>query len=238
MKLRRLRRDTTSGYTTFGCMWQKGSCTVKTAYRCIAQEGREVPIQSRVTAYWPDGSVKWTAHTADSALLGEEIEILPDGHAGGIVEADSPKACQESGKRDLHGQKFDAGGSDSQEVCPIPGKTDPQGKRTNGGQADLSIGDDGTKILINNGRYCIEINRDSGFLFERIYAERGEIASRGRAVLQLEEPASVDGYEARVVKPYTGVVREIEIEEQGALQCILKYTGCHGNKGGDRKSVV
>ena len=78
MKLRRLRRDTTSGYTTFGCMWQKGSCSTETAYRCIGAEGKEVPLQSRVTAYWPDGSVKWTAHTADSALLGEKIEILPE----------------------------------------------------------------------------------------------------------------------------------------------------------------
>lgn len=34
-----------------------------------------VPVQSRITAYWPDGTVKWTAHTADSALLAEEIEV-------------------------------------------------------------------------------------------------------------------------------------------------------------------
>jgi len=35
-------------------------------------------MQSRVTAYWPDGTVKWTAHTADAAQLGAEIEVLPD----------------------------------------------------------------------------------------------------------------------------------------------------------------
>ena len=40
-----------------------------------SQEG--IPLQSRITAYWPDGSVKWTAHTADAALLGDEIEVLP-----------------------------------------------------------------------------------------------------------------------------------------------------------------
>lgn len=34
-------------------------------------------MQTRVTAYWPDGSVKWTAHTADSGRLGKEIEVVP-----------------------------------------------------------------------------------------------------------------------------------------------------------------
>ena len=65
------------GYTTFGCMWKRGECTADTEYVCRDSQGKEVPMQSRITAYWPDGTVKWTAHTADAALLGEEIEVLP-----------------------------------------------------------------------------------------------------------------------------------------------------------------
>ena len=184
MKLKRLRKDTLSGYTTFGCMWEKGKCYEDTAYRCTNQEGKIVPIQSRVTAYWPDGSVKWTAHTAQSALLGEEIEVIP-GEASGF-----------------------------------------QG---------LSIEDDGVRLTLDNGCFCTRITRGSNLLFDSVSAERGEIASKARAVLQLEEPAQLDGYEARVTKPYAGVVKEIELEEQGALQCILKFTGCHRNKDGEEK---
>ena len=33
-------------------------------------------IQSRVTAYWPDGSYKWTAHTGNARELGEHIEVV------------------------------------------------------------------------------------------------------------------------------------------------------------------
>lgn len=77
MKLHPLRSTKAFGYTTFGCMWKRGECTVDTEYVCKTKEGAEVPMQSRITAYWPDGSVKWTAHTADAALLGEEIEVLP-----------------------------------------------------------------------------------------------------------------------------------------------------------------
>ncbi len=80
MKLHPLRNAKAFGYTTFGCMWKQGECSVDTEYVCRTGEGsssEEIPLQSRITAYWPDGTVKWTAHTADAALLGDEIEILP-----------------------------------------------------------------------------------------------------------------------------------------------------------------
>ena len=72
MKLHLLENRVKEGYTTFGCVWEKGRCQKDTAYRLISG-GRELPVQSRVTAYWPDGSVKWTAHTADAALLEDQI---------------------------------------------------------------------------------------------------------------------------------------------------------------------
>lgn len=184
MRLHRLRKDTMSGYTTFGCMWEKGRCQKETAYICKNREGKVVPIQSRITAYWPGGSVKWTAHTAQSALLGEEIEVIP-------------------------GEP-----------------TDFQG---------MSVEEDGKKININNGCFCIGITRGSDLLFDSVHTKQGEVASKARAVLQLEEPAQIGGYAAKVTKPYTGVVKEIEIEERGALQCILKFAGCHRNRAGEER---
>ena len=93
MKLHPLRSTLGYGYTTFGCMWKQGECTTETDYVCRTKEGKEVPMQSRITAYWPDGSVKWTAHTADAALMGEEIEVLPgkssDFTGMELVETDS-----------------------------------------------------------------------------------------------------------------------------------------------------
>lgn len=80
-------------------MWDKGSCLQDSSF-CLENVYRDekkldekkldekkldgkkldedsvtVPVQSRITAYWPDGTVKWTAHTADSALLADEIEV-------------------------------------------------------------------------------------------------------------------------------------------------------------------
>lgn len=77
MKLHPLSRPGTSGYTTWGCMWKAGQCRPGTLFRCTDEKRQPIPMQSRITAYWPDGSIKWTAHTAACALLGSEIEVLP-----------------------------------------------------------------------------------------------------------------------------------------------------------------
>lgn len=77
MKLHNLSGREKSGYTTWGCMWERGTCSKETEYHLFDGEGELLPMQSRVTAWWPDGSVKWTAHTADASDMGDEIEVLP-----------------------------------------------------------------------------------------------------------------------------------------------------------------
>lgn len=77
MKLHTMGNRKQIGYTTWGCMWQQGVCRKDTEYVLQSGGKKDIPMQSRVTAFWQDGSVKWTAHTADASLLGEEIEVLP-----------------------------------------------------------------------------------------------------------------------------------------------------------------
>lgn len=78
MKLHNLGNRKKTGYTTWGCMWEKGACEKEINYILKNADQENVPMQSRITAYWPDGSVKWTAHTAHADDLTEEIEVLPD----------------------------------------------------------------------------------------------------------------------------------------------------------------
>lgn len=62
------------GYTTWGCMWEKGSVQ-KNDFFVVTAGNETIPSQARVTAYWPDGSIKWTAHTADSGKIGKELIV-------------------------------------------------------------------------------------------------------------------------------------------------------------------
>ncbi|MBQ3912960.1 MAG: hypothetical protein II694_08305 [Lachnospiraceae bacterium] len=100
MRLHRLTGRT--GYTTFGCMWKQGEVKPSSDYVCANADGTKVPLQSRVTAYWPDGSVKWSAHTTDADALSDNIEVLP---------GDGAKAAGRtvSVKRDGEGYAVDNG---------------------------------------------------------------------------------------------------------------------------------
>lgn len=71
-------RSNTEGYTTWGCMWKKGECKTDDLFCCLNEWGEETAMQSRITAYWQDGSVKWTAHTANTARLGKKIQVIQE----------------------------------------------------------------------------------------------------------------------------------------------------------------
>lgn len=66
-----------SGYTTWGAMWERGRITENNGF-ALMKDGNSIPVQSAVTAYWPDHSVKWTSHSAKAEFLGDMAEILPE----------------------------------------------------------------------------------------------------------------------------------------------------------------
>ncbi|TDD10880.1 Tat pathway signal sequence domain protein [Nonomuraea deserti] len=60
-ELRWLDRPGEEG-TTWGVPWPRGTVARDAPFALADDAGREVPVQSWVTATWPDGSVKWSAH--------------------------------------------------------------------------------------------------------------------------------------------------------------------------------
>jgi len=49
---------------TWGVPWAKGELQRTESLALLRAEGASLPMQSWPTAFWPDGSVKWTAHAA------------------------------------------------------------------------------------------------------------------------------------------------------------------------------
>lgn len=74
MKLHLLKGRAAEGYAQFGSMWEKGAVR-EASFKMLNENGIEIPLQSRAAAFWPDGSIKWAAHTADSAQMGASVEI-------------------------------------------------------------------------------------------------------------------------------------------------------------------
>ncbi|SEH00673.1 hypothetical protein SAMN05444920_117104 [Nonomuraea solani] len=61
---------------TWGVPWPRGAVERDAPFALADADGREVPVQSWVTATWPDGSVKWSAHAigARPATLAYRLE--------------------------------------------------------------------------------------------------------------------------------------------------------------------
>jgi hypothetical protein len=47
---------------TLGVPWPRGTVPARTTFRAMTNTGEAVALQSWPTAFWPDGSIKWTAH--------------------------------------------------------------------------------------------------------------------------------------------------------------------------------
>lgn len=76
MKLHLLENRRIGSYATFGSYWDKGETTQET-FRLTNGAGVSIPVQTKIAARWPDGSVKWARHTADARVMGDEAEVLP-----------------------------------------------------------------------------------------------------------------------------------------------------------------
>ncbi|KAL0941174.1 uncharacterized protein CTRU02_203937 [Colletotrichum truncatum] len=65
---------------TFAVPWKAGACGKgNTAFSCVTEEGKDVPLQTWPTAYWPDGSIKWTSHAIPSATRAESSYFIRAG---------------------------------------------------------------------------------------------------------------------------------------------------------------
>lgn len=64
---------------TWGMPWPRGKHSGKTRFTLRGTGDAQVPLQSWPIAYWPDGSLKWTAHAIpdDAALKEGPFEVVP-----------------------------------------------------------------------------------------------------------------------------------------------------------------
>ena len=73
------------GGTSFGLPWAKGALDRKTPLYLTDARGKAVSMQTSPRAFWPDGSVKWTLH---SAYMAEESDgyTVSDSSLGNVVD--------------------------------------------------------------------------------------------------------------------------------------------------------
>jgi hypothetical protein len=67
--------------TTLGIPWARGKHVANgTAFTASSGSSNEIPLQSWITAYWPDGSIKWSGHALPGfAAVSDEFTITASG---------------------------------------------------------------------------------------------------------------------------------------------------------------
>lgn len=205
MKLHKLGTTTPIGYTTWGCMWKQGQCKTDTDYECINKLGNKIEMQTRITAYWSDGSVKWTAHTANAAELGDEIEITP------VLQKDlsvEPKF--------IEGHPLITETTDK-----IIINTDCYVMNITKDSQNLfeKITVDGN-VILKNARPVLKLEHPVSIEME------------GNAKI-IKNYKIIENY--KIIKNYFGDIEKITIEEAGNLQVTLKYEGIHRSLDNEAK---
>ena len=158
MDIFRMGNRAENGYAVWGGVWEKGSVPADAHFRLTGEDGREIPVQSSVRAYWPDGSVKWSAHTADAVRMGRRA-VLTAGEAGEGPVGRKPDETEPDGTVPDRGRT---------EVC-----------------VRLEKGAEGLRIHTNRAELTVPLAGDA--VFENYRIDGGLAAKRAEPVLLLEE---------------------------------------------------
>ena len=70
-------RPATAAVTTWGTPWPKGAVPPDQTFSLTAADGSAVPVQSWPTAYWPDGTLKWSAHAIAAPTPAHSYTLAP-----------------------------------------------------------------------------------------------------------------------------------------------------------------
>ncbi|MBC9031873.1 twin-arginine translocation signal domain-containing protein [Sphingomonas sp. JC676] len=63
---------------SWGMPWPRGTVPARAQFRAATSTGKSVPVQSWTTAWWPDGSIKWTAHAIPAGeALADGLRVAP-----------------------------------------------------------------------------------------------------------------------------------------------------------------
>ncbi|MDN3241640.1 hypothetical protein [Glycomyces tritici] len=68
-------RPAESPGSTWGVPWGRGRFPADQTFKLTADDGATVPVQTWPLAYWPDGSLKWTAHAVGPAATAETFTL-------------------------------------------------------------------------------------------------------------------------------------------------------------------
>lgn len=202
MELHLLKGRQQTGYTTFGSYWEKGELR-QDIFELRNEQGMQTPVQSRIMARWPDGSIKWCAHTADSGKMGQRVTLLPvQTDQKGQKHADAVLRVQKTmgGYQVYNGDLF----------LYVPAA--PSSSMTG------SVYFAGRKVI--NAMYPV-------FRLEHRWEKRLQPGSAEEYEYRMHPAQETAVIQYRENREYRGRIDSVELEEDGPLQAVFCFRGRH-----------
>ncbi|WP_019636004.1 hypothetical protein [Paenibacillus fonticola] len=175
-------------------------------------EGEQLPLQSWATAYWPDGSVKWTAHAAVADARADEATTAE----ATVDEAAADKDTANEATAAVNNQHADSlsGGRND---CEQNGKAVSQ----------LIIKETDDTIFIDTGIIACTVNKQGRGIIRRIVRGDNEICSGGELICIREETSLASGSRTLREEPFTGTTLRGKVEQQGPVRAVVRLDGRH-----------
>lgn len=207
IRFTKMQNRARQGCVTWGAPWKKGCVKPEDGYSLTDEQGNTIPVQSSVSAYWQDGSVKWSRHTAK----------LPENLSSVILRAENEQGeCSPCSPRGAHA---DVAADFPARPCAL--KASP---------ALVEEQNDG--FFINGEQVQAFVPKTGEHIIEKLMTDRRLTAEYGYLTLILEE-RSEGGFTRQV--PYTGVIKEASAEENGSEKAVICLRGSHRNKESGRE---
>jgi hypothetical protein len=187
---------------TWGMPWSRGQQPKDAMFSLRARDGSARAVQSWPLAYWPDGSLKWTAH---AAVLG-----------GGSAKADEGFTLENSDT---------AASSASPAANPAPGGQAVPGN-------SIRVTESADDFVVDTGVIECRIPRRGDLLVRTLRRDGREVARDGRLVgLVQGQPEPSEGG-TLTVRPFAGETRQATLEQRGPVRAVVKLEGMHRGDGG------
>ena len=192
------------GYAKFGSIWKKGEVT-ENDFQLRNEAGEEVPVQSKVAAFWPDGSIKWAFHEADSARMGKQVRLTCHGE-----EVVKEEAKTEEGRK-------------KQEASEREGTTGKICQET-------AVGWQLTSPVLS-----VEIPKNGDVLFRNLKLRGKCRVEEAYLRLILEKHFKEGSVRVKKQYPGRGIVTNAVLEENGPLVWCFKLSGTHETVDGEKR---
>ncbi|MCA2222244.1 exo-rhamnogalacturonan lyase family protein [Nonomuraea aurantiaca] len=191
---------------TWGVPWARGTVERDSPFALTDPEGRAVPVQSWVTATWPDGSVKWSAHA-----------IAPQARPAASYELTVARPAADQGELTAAQP-----GADQDNAAGVNAAGLPERSVT-------VVREDGV-LRVSTGPVTWTIEEAGDTLARSVSHGSREIARDVRLVSLHQDGPTPDEGGTVTREQATGIVREVTVEQDGPVRAVVRLTGDHGGR--------